>query len=50
MVLSNGDWQYLVSSPISIGLWIAAILGFVAPLFLRRVLKKPQQLELTSED
>lgn len=50
MVLSNGDWQYLVSSPISIGLWIAAILGFVAPLFLRRVLKKPQRLELTDED
>ena len=41
MVLSNGDWTYLVSSPISIGLWIAAILGFVAPIFLRRLLKKP---------
>ncbi|TRW99342.1 tripartite tricarboxylate transporter permease [Paracoccus sp. M683] len=41
MVLSNGDWTYLFSSPIAIGLWIAAILGFVAPIFLRRVLKKP---------
>lgn len=41
MVLSNGDWTYLFSSPIAIGLWIAAIVGFVAPMFLRGVLKKP---------
>ena len=41
MVLSNGDWTYLFSSPISIGLWTAATLGFVAPMFLRRFLKKP---------
>lgn len=41
MVISNGEWSYLFSSPISIGLWIAAIGGFVAPLFLRGILKKP---------
>ncbi|MFN7224975.1 MAG: tripartite tricarboxylate transporter permease [Paracoccaceae bacterium] len=41
MVLSNGDWTYLFSSPIAIGLWIAAIVGFVAPMFLRGVLQKP---------
>jgi putative tricarboxylic transport membrane protein len=41
MVLSNGDWAYLFSSGISIGLWTAAVLGFVAPMFLRRFLKKP---------
>jgi putative tricarboxylic transport membrane protein len=41
MVLSDGDWTYLFSSPISIGLWLAALLGFVAPIFLRTVLKKP---------
>ncbi len=41
MVLSDGDWTYLFSSPISIGLWLAALLGFVAPIFLRAVLKKP---------
>ncbi|ODT60240.1 MULTISPECIES: tripartite tricarboxylate transporter permease [Paracoccus] len=41
MVLSNGDWWYLLSSPIAIGLLIAAIVGFVAPIFLRRILKKP---------
>lgn len=41
MVLSNGDWTYLFQSGISIGLWTAAVVGFVAPMFLRRVLKKP---------
>lgn len=41
MVLSDGDWTYLFSSPIAIGLWLAAVLGFVAPIFLRTVLKKP---------
>ncbi|WP_022707361.1 tripartite tricarboxylate transporter permease [Paracoccus zeaxanthinifaciens] len=41
MVLSDGDWTYLFSSPIALGLWIAAIMGFVAPIFLRRFLKKP---------
>ncbi len=42
MTLSDGDPSYLFSSPIAIGLWIAAIAGFVAPMFLRGLLKKPQ--------
>ncbi|WP_281823699.1 tripartite tricarboxylate transporter permease [Jannaschia rubra] len=41
MTLSNGEWQYLFSSGISITLWSAAVLGFVAPLFLRRIIKRP---------
>lgn len=49
MVLSNGDWTYLFQSGISIGLWVAAILGFVAPIFLRGFLKKPALPE-TNED
>lgn len=44
MVLSDGEWTYLFSTPISIGLWIAAVLGFVAPMFLRNLLKKPQSI------
>ena len=44
MVIADGDGLYLFSSPISIGLWIAAIAGFVAPMFLRRFLKKPQRV------
>ncbi len=42
MIISDGDWTYLFSSGISIGLWAAAIGGFVAPLFLRNLLKKPK--------
>lgn len=44
MVLSDGDWTYLFSSGISIGLWTVAVLGFVAPMFLRRYLTKPQRI------
>lgn len=44
MVLSDGDPLYLFSSPIAIGFWIFAVLGFVAPMFLRGVLAKPQRI------
>ncbi len=42
MTLSDGDPMYLFSSPIAVGFWVAAILGFVAPMFLRGILKKPE--------
>ena len=44
MVLSDGDWTYLFSSGISTGLLLAAFLGFVAPMFLRRIVKRPQMV------
>ena len=44
MVISGGDWTYLFSSPIAIGLWIAAVVGFVAPMFLSKFLKKPDRV------
>ncbi|PWQ96207.1 tripartite tricarboxylate transporter permease [Leucothrix arctica] len=44
MVIADGEFTYLFSSPIAIGLWIAAIVGFVAPMFLRNILKKPQRI------
>ncbi len=44
MVISGGEWQYLFSSPIATGLWIAAFAGFVAPLFLRRYIKTPDKV------
>ncbi|MXU66635.1 tripartite tricarboxylate transporter permease [Oceanomicrobium pacificus] len=44
MVISSGDWTFLFSSPIAIGLWIAAFAGFIAPIFLRPFLKKPQRI------
>jgi putative tricarboxylic transport membrane protein len=44
MVLSDGDLTYLFSSPIAIGLWIAAVAGFIAPMFLRGLLARPQRV------
>jgi len=44
MVLSGGEWTYLFSSKISTGLLIAAVLGFIAPMFLRRFITKPQRV------
>jgi len=32
----------LFNSPIAIGLWIAAVIGCIAPLFLRSYLKAPE--------
>ena len=45
MIISDGDWTYLFSSGISTGLWIAAIAGFVAPVFLKNLLKPPKPVE-----
>ena len=42
MIISGGDWTYLFSTNIAIGLWVAAIAGFIAPMFLRRFIKKPR--------
>lgn len=44
MVLSDGDAAYLFSSPIAITLWVAAVAGFIAPMFLRKVIRKPQAI------
>ncbi len=41
MVISNGEISYLFSSGISIGLWVAAVVGFILPIFLRPFLKTP---------
>lgn len=42
MKLGQGDWTYLFSSNISIGLWIFAIGGFIAPIFMRKFIRKPE--------
>ncbi|TYC77982.1 tripartite tricarboxylate transporter permease [Stappia sp. BW2] len=39
ITISNGDWAVLVGSPLSIGLWSLAIIGFVLPIIFGRVLK-----------
>ena len=45
MGLSDGDLTFLFSSGIAISLWVAAVLGFVAPFFFRRIMKKPKIAE-----
>jgi putative tricarboxylic transport membrane protein len=37
--ISDGDWSILVGSPICIGLWTFALVGFVAPLLIGRFLR-----------
>lgn len=37
MSLSDGDWTYLFASPISIGLWVAAIASLFLPVILRHI-------------
>jgi putative tricarboxylic transport membrane protein len=36
LTLSDGDWSALVSSPLSILLWVMALLGLVLPLVFKR--------------
>lgn len=36
MTISDGDWTALFASPLSLGLWIFALLGFLAPLIVGR--------------
>jgi putative tricarboxylic transport membrane protein len=40
MTISDGDWTALFASPLSIGLWLIAIVGFVLPIVLGPVLRR----------
>lgn len=37
--ISNGDWSVLWGSPLAIGLWAFAVVGFVAPMILGRLVR-----------
>lgn len=39
VTIANGDYWTLLGSPLSIGLWTIAIVGFVLPIFLGRVFR-----------
>jgi len=39
VTIANGDYTTLVGSPLAISLWAIAIIGFVLPLFLGRLVK-----------
>ena len=36
LTISDGDWSVLLGSPLAIGLWVFAIVGFLAPLIVGR--------------
>ncbi|WP_108660390.1 tripartite tricarboxylate transporter permease [Acuticoccus kandeliae] len=43
LTISDGDWTALVASPLSIILWSIAVLGFLAPLLVGRVMRRRRQ-------
>jgi putative tricarboxylic transport membrane protein len=45
LTISNGDWTVLWGSPLAIGLWTAAVVGFLAPLLLGRFVRPPTSAE-----
>lgn len=50
MTISDGDWSILVGSPLAIGLWVVAIVGFTLPMILgRRVKKRMEAARATDE-
>ena len=48
--ISNGDWSVLVGSPLAIGLWVIALIGFVLPILFGAALKKRMRLADARED
>ena len=54
MTISNGDWTALFASPLSITLWLIAIVGFVLPIVFGRVLRtrmalRPKEADATTD-
>ncbi|WP_417722106.1 tripartite tricarboxylate transporter permease [Salipiger sp.] len=39
VTIDNGDWWTLVDSPLSLTLWAIAIIGFILPIFLGKVVR-----------
>ncbi len=39
LTISDGDWSILLASPLAIGLWLVAAVGFVLPIFVGKILR-----------
>ncbi|KMK66190.1 tripartite tricarboxylate transporter permease [Puniceibacterium sp. IMCC21224] len=39
VTIDNGNWWTLVDSPLALGLWTLAIVGFILPLFFGKIVK-----------
>lgn len=44
LTISDGDWLALIASPLSIGLWVIAIFGFILPIVLGPTLRRRMQV------
>lgn len=44
MTISDGDWTVLLSSPLSVGLWLVAVVGFVLPILVGKRLKRRMRM------
>ena len=40
MTISDGDWTALVASPLSVTLWVIAVVGFVLPILFGRMFRR----------
>jgi len=49
LTISDGDWTALFASPLSIGLWTIAIVGFVLPIALGPVLRRRMAMRKDEE-
>lgn len=49
LTISNGDWTALLASPLSIGLWVVAIIGFVLPIVIGKRVKSRMVMAKDSE-
>jgi putative tricarboxylic transport membrane protein len=43
--ISDGDWSILAGSPLAIGIWAIAIVGFVLPMFFGKRMKKQMKAD-----
>lgn len=48
LTISNGDWTVLWGSSLAVSIWILAIVGFVAPIFLGRYFRARRSKALES--
>jgi putative tricarboxylic transport membrane protein len=48
--ISNGDWSILVGSPLAIGLWTVALIGFVLPILFGAALRRRMQAAAAREE
>jgi putative tricarboxylic transport membrane protein len=49
LTISDGDWSVLFASPLAIGLWSIAIIGFVLPILLGPMLRRRMALRKDEE-